>query len=89
MLWFVNHWRVAALIGACLAGLGLYALGKHDGRQLERAEYRDNAIEAERKRAGDDEKLRGLSEYDFCVLALRRRGLPVRECDELRGVAAE
>ncbi len=39
MPWFVSNWRVAAVLGFCLAALALYWSGKHDGRQ-------DTAIDA-------------------------------------------
>lgn len=89
MAFLLSHWRVVALIGLCLAGIGLYLLGKHDGRLQTVSEQLHNAVKAEKERGRDDEKLRGLSDYDFCVLALRRRSLPVEQCDQLRGVAAE
>lgn len=89
MSFLISHWRVVALLGLCLAGVGLYLVGKHDGRQQTISEQLHNAVKAEKERGRDDEKLRGLSDYDFCVLALRRRGLSVEQCDELRGVATE
>lgn len=89
MNFLLSHWRVVALIGLCLAGIGLYLVGKHDGRLQAVSEQLHNVIKAEKERGRDDEKLRGLSDYDFCVLALRRRGLSVEQCDELRGLAPE
>ena len=89
MAFLLSQWRVLVLVGACLAGLGLYALGKHDGRQQALSDQLRDAVKAEKERGRDDEKLRDLTDYDFCTLALRRRGLPVEQCDELRGVAAE
>ncbi|KAB2744588.1 hypothetical protein [Brucella anthropi] len=89
MSFLISHWRVIALIGLCLAGIGLYLVGKHDGRLQTVSEQLRNAVKAEKERGRDDEKLRGLSDYDFCVLALRRRGVSVGQCDELRGVEAE
>ena len=89
MNFLLSHWRVVALIGLCLAGIGLYLVGKHDGRLQAVSEQLHNVIKAEKERGRDDEKLRGLSDYDFCVLALRRRGLSVEQCDELRRVATK
>lgn len=89
MTFLLSHWRVVALIGLCLAGIGLYLLGKHDGRLQTVSEQLRETVKAEKERGRDDEKLRGLTDYDFCVLALRRRGLSVEQCDELRGVETE
>lgn len=89
MSFLISHWRVVALIGLCLAGVGLYLVGKHDGRQRTISEQLHDTVKAEKERGRDDEKLRGLSDYDFCVLALRRRGVSVEQCDELRGLATE
>nr|WP_278520292.1 hypothetical protein [Brucella anthropi] len=89
MAFLLSRWRALALIGLCLTGIGLYLLGKHDGRLQTESEQLHNAVKAEKERGKDDEKLRGLTDYDFCVLALRRRGLSVEQCDELRGLETE
>lgn len=89
MSFILSHWRVLALIGACLAALALYQLGKSDGYSDAISDQLQSTIQAERERAVDDAKLRDLSDYDFCRLALKRRGLSVEQCDELRGVSQE
>ncbi|MBV2144257.1 hypothetical protein KUG47_12210 [Falsochrobactrum sp. TDYN1] len=89
LAFFSSHWRVLALIGACLAAIGLYQLGKRDGYQDAISDQLQSTIKAERERAADDAKLRDLSDYDFCRLALKRRGLSVEQCDELRGLPSE
>ncbi|WP_435655917.1 hypothetical protein [Brucella pituitosa] len=89
MTFLLSHWRVVALIGLCLAGISLYLLGKQDGRLQTVSEQLRETVKTEKERDGDDEKLRGLTDLDFCVLALRRRGLSVEQCDVLRGVAEE
>ncbi|MGN6448792.1 MAG: hypothetical protein ACTHLK_09395 [Brucella intermedia] len=80
---------LAALVAAFLLLAGGYLIGKRDGRQEAVSEQLREAVKVERERGKDDEKLRGLTDYDFCVLALRRRGLPVDQCDELRGLETE
>jgi len=80
MLWFVNHWRVATLIGACLAGLGLYALGKHDGRQQAAMAAAEATAKAIQKRADVDEKIIGMDSYRLCLELGGMRG----DCDQLR-----
>lgn len=84
-----SHWRVLVAVAACLLGLGLYALGKQDGYQDAVTDQLQASIKAERERAADDAKLRDPSDYDFCRLALQRRGLPIAECDQLRGVSGQ
>ncbi|GAA5655742.1 MULTISPECIES: hypothetical protein [Brucella] len=80
---------LAALVAAFLLLAAGYLAGKREGRQQALTEQLRETVKAEKERGKDDEKLRGLSDYDFCVLALRRRGLPVEQCDQLRRVAAE
>ncbi len=82
-------YSLAALLAAALLLAAGYLAGKHEGRREAVSEQLQEAVKAEKERGKDDEKLRGLTNYDFCVLALRRRGLPVGKCDELRGVEAE
>lgn len=89
MSFIFSHWRVLAVIGACLAAIGLYQLGKRDGYRDAISDQFQSTIQAERERAADDAKLRDLSDFDFCRLALKRRGLSVEQCDELRGVSQE
>lgn len=85
----LKHWRVLVVLAVCLAGLGLYLAGRNDGKQQIEADQLKSSIKAERERVADDAKLRDLSDYDFCRLVLGRRGLPVRECDELRRLPQE
>ncbi|MNF05244.1 hypothetical protein D3C80_2049280 [compost metagenome] len=80
---------LAALVAAFLLLAAGYLAGKREGRQQALTEQLRESVKAEKERGKDDEKLRGLSDYDFCVLALHRRGLSVEQCDELRGVEAE
>ena len=89
MSFLLTHWRVLAVIGVCLAAVALYQFGKRDGYRDAMSDQLQSTIKAERERVADDAKLRDLSDYDFCRLALKRRGLPIEQCDELRGVAAE
>ncbi|MPR61280.1 hypothetical protein [Brucella intermedia] len=93
MIWaLIPNWlkySLAAVLAAFLLLAGGYLIGKRDGRQQAVTEQLREAVKAEKERGKDDEKLRGLTDYDFCALALRRRGLPVDQCDELRGLETE
>ncbi len=80
---------LAVLVAASLLLTAGYFAGKYAGRQQAITEQLRETVKAEKERGNDDEKLRGLTDYDFCVLALGRRGLPIGECDELRGVETE
>lgn len=80
---------LAAFVATLLLLTAGYLAGKREGRQQAVSEQLRETVKAEKERGKDDEKLRGLTDYDFCVLALRRRGLPVERCDELRRVATE
>lgn len=92
-LWkLVPSWlkySLAAVLAAFLLLAAGYLTGKRDGRQQAVTEQLRETVKAEKERGKDDEKLRGLTDYDFCALALRRRGLPVDQCDELRGLETE
>jgi len=88
----VPAWLKYLLIGivaACIIAGGGYLLGKREGHQQAKTEQLQTDIKAERERVKDDAKLRSLSDYDFCVVSLRRRGLQSADCEQLRGVAAE
>lgn len=80
---------LAGILAACIIAGGGYLLGKREGRQQAKNEQLQSDIKAERERVRDDAKLRSLSDYDFCVVSLRRRGLQPADCEQLRGVAAE
>ncbi|MBB5703622.1 hypothetical protein FHS76_003529 [Ochrobactrum daejeonense] len=67
MLWFVKNWRVLAVIGAFLAGLGLYALGRHDGKQQAAVAAAEATARAVQKRVDVDEKIIGLDSYQLCI----------------------
>lgn len=80
---------LAVFVAAFLLLTAGYLAGKHEGRQEAISEQLRETVKAEKERGKDDEKLRGLTDYDFCVLVLRRRGLSVEQCDELRGLETE
>lgn len=80
---------LAAFVAALLLLTAGYLAGKREGHRQVITEQLRETVKAEKERGRDDEKLRGLTDYDFCVLALRRRGLPVDQCDELRGLETE
>lgn len=93
MIWaLIPNWlkySLTALVAAFLLAAGAYFYGKQTGLQRAISEQLQESIKAERERAKDDAKLRDLSDYDFCALTLRRRGLPIDQCDELRRGSAE
>ena len=80
MTFLLSHWRVAALIGACLAGLGLYTLGKHDGRQQAAMAAAEATAKAIQKRAKIDDAITGLDVRGLCL----ELGGGVSDCDQLR-----
>lgn len=86
MLWFVNNWRMAAVLGLCLGGLGLYWLGKHDGRQDAAFDAAKATAKAIQKRADIDEEVINLDAVALC----KRLGGGV-QCDSLtmRGLEAD
>ncbi|MGB3349728.1 MAG: hypothetical protein WBA85_13265 [Brucella anthropi] len=92
-LWgLIPSWVKTALAAFVVAFLLLtagYLAGKREGRQEAVSEQLRETVKAEKERGKDDEKLRWLTDYDFCVLALHRRGLPYNQCDELRGLEAK
>lgn len=66
-----------------------YQLGKYKQRQEGVIQQLHRDIRDERERVRDDAKMRNLSDYDFCIQSLRRRGLQSADCEQLRGLAAE
>lgn len=85
MLWFVNNWRVAAVLGLCLVGLGLYWLGKHDGRQDAAIDAAKATAKAIQKRADIDEEVINMDARRLC---LELGGLR-EQCDQLRGLETD
>lgn len=81
---------LAAIMAAFLLAGTAYHFGKHAERQKGAVLQLQKDIQTERERGKDDAQTRSLSDYDFCMHALRRRGLHSREeCEQLRGLAAE
>jgi len=80
---------LAGIVAASIIAGSSYLLGEREGRQQAKTEQLQSDIKAERERVKDDAKLRSLSDHDFCVESLRRRGLQSADCEQLRGVAAE
>lgn len=85
MLWFVNNWRVAAVLGLCLAALGLYWLGKHDGRQDAAIDAAKATAKAIQKRADLDEETINMDARGVCI----ELGGMQPDCEQLRGLAAD
>ncbi len=77
-----QHWRVAAFVGVCVAGLGLYQLGHHDARQQAAVAAAEAAAKAIQHREKIDGKIGGMDAYGLC---LELGGLR-DECAQLRRV---
>ncbi len=79
----------ALLLVGALALTGAFQLGKYKQRQASVIQQLQSDIRAERERVKDDAKTRNLSDYDFCIQSLRRRGVQSADCEQLRGLAQE
>lgn len=79
---------VLLLVGAA-ALTSAVQLGKYKQRQEGAIQQSQSYIHAERERVKDDAKIRNLSDYDFCIQSLRRRGVQSADCEQLRGLAQE
>ncbi len=80
---------LAVLAVGAVALTGAVQLGKYKERQRSAFQQLQSDIRAERERVKDDAKTRNLSDYDFCVQSLRRRGVQSADCEQLRGLAQE
>lgn len=94
MIWgLIPTWLkllLAAIVAAFLLAGTAYHFGKYSERQKSAVLQLQKDIQTERERGKDDAQTRSLSDYDFCMHALRRRGVrSLAECEQLRGLAAE
>lgn len=80
---------VAVLAEGAAALTGAVQLGKYKERQRGAILQLQSDIRIERERVKDDATTRNLSDYDFCVQSLRRRGVQSADCEQLRGLAQE
>lgn len=80
---------LAVLAVGAVAFMGAVQLGKYKERQRGAILQLQSYIRAERERVKDDAKTRNLSDYDFCVQSLRRRGMQFTDCEQLRRLAEE
>ncbi|MBX8827256.1 hypothetical protein [Ochrobactrum sp. SFR4] len=80
---------MAVLAVGAAALTGAVQLGKYKERQRGAILQLQSDIRIERERVKDDAKTRNLSDYDFCVQSLRRRGVQSADCEQLRGLAPE
>lgn len=85
MLWFVSNWRIALVLGLCLAGLGIYHLGKYDGRQDAAIDAAKATAKAIQKRADIDEEVVNMDARRLCL----ELGGMREQCDQLRGMEAD
>ena len=88
MLGRVKIIAALVLVGA-VALTGAFQLGKYKQRQEGVIQQLQSDILTERERVKDDAKTRNLSDYDFCIQSLRRRGVQSADCEQLRGLAEE
>ena len=94
MIWRFIPTRLKLLLAAIVAAFLLAGLAYHFGKYSERQKgavlQLQKDIQSERERGKDDVQTWSLSDYDFCMHALRRRGVrSPAECKQLRGLAAE
>ena len=80
---------LAVLAVGAVALTGAVQLGKYKERQRGAIQQLQSDVRAERERVKDDAKTRNLSDYDFCVQSLRRRGVQSADCEQLRRLAEE
>ena len=81
---------IAVLLLVSAAALtGAFQFGKYKQRQQDAIQQLQRDISVERERVKDDAKTRALSDYDFCIQSLRRRGVQSSDCEQLRGLAQE
>lgn len=79
---------ILILVGAVMLA-GAFHFGKYKQRQQHEIQQLRDDIRSERERVKDDAKTRNLSDYDFCIQSLHRRGLQSSDCEQLRGMAQE
>lgn len=79
----------ALLLVGVVALVGAIQLGRYKQRQEGAIQQLQSDILAERERVKDDAKTHNLSDYDFCIQSLRRRGVQSADCEQLRGLAKE
>lgn len=85
-------WMVAAgfVAGGLILGLSGYNIGWYKGDSAGYARYvAEQAVKnhkAEQNRKSDDAAIQNQSDYDACVAALKRRGLQLDACEQLRGI---
>lgn len=86
-----NKYALGALL--CLAVVsGIWIYGEtrwRDGYAAHETEMATAAAEAEKATIKDQARLQGLSVYDLCADYLRARRLPVKACEQLRGLPGE
>ncbi|MGO8401316.1 hypothetical protein ACC783_23590 [Rhizobium ruizarguesonis] len=77
---------IAALVVYAWATLWLVPAARLEGGERKIGEIAADAQRQESERKKDDAYLQDRSDYDLCVEYLSARGLPVDECERLRGV---
>ena len=55
-----------AVAGALLAAGPIYLIGKHDGRQAERAQILTRSVEILRERNATDDQIKGMDDAALC-----------------------
>lgn len=82
MLWLANHWRVVVAIACCLAGICLYQIGRHDGRQDAALDAAHAAAKAIQERETIDASIGDFDPYRLCI----ELGGLQSDCEQLRRV---
>lgn len=79
----------AAVLTLPVVWIVAHGVGHSTGYNLAIAEQAVADLRAERERNQDDATLARMSDYDLCVASLRRRGMRIDACEQLRGVHPE
>ncbi|MCJ9696920.1 hypothetical protein MOV76_35750 [Rhizobium sp. PRIMUS64] len=77
---------VAGLLVYVWASVWLVPAARLEGAEKKVGEIAADAQRQENERKKDDAYLQDRSDYDLCAEYLSARGLPVDECERLRGV---
>ena len=81
---------VGFVVGGLILGISGYEIGYSRGDSFGYARYvAQQAVKdhkAEQGRKNDDSTIRNQSDFNACVDSLKRRGLSVDACEQLRGI---
>lgn len=92
---FITYIKLGAgfAAGCLVAGSLMYWIGHSQGDSAGYARYAAEQsaadLKAEKERKHNDAHIQSLSDYDFCIESLTRRGMPIDACEFMRGVPAK